>query len=70
MRYSNNYDEVQCNIARIQISEENGEVRRLTTNNLKISYFYTQGTFIEVDVTSNSQFMLCIMPTFGTEIHE
>jgi hypothetical protein len=54
----------------IQITEEHGNVRRLTIDDLNISCFYPQGSFIEEDVTCNSQFMLDTMPTIGAQIRQ
>jgi hypothetical protein len=54
----------------INITEENSNIRRLTMEDLNLSCYYTQGTFIEEDVTCNSQFMIDIMPTISTQNHQ
>jgi hypothetical protein len=52
----------------INITEEIGNIRRLTIVNVQISCYYPQGTFIEEDVTCNSQIMLNTMPAIGAQI--
>jgi hypothetical protein len=55
----------------ISIAEENGNIRSLTIEDVQISCYYPQGTFIKEDVTCNTQFMLDTMPTIiGAQIHQ
>lgn len=54
----------------IQIAEQNGNAQRLTINDLNMSCYYPQSSFIQEDDTCNSQFMLHTMPTIGTEIRQ
>jgi hypothetical protein len=54
----------------IQITEENGNVRQLTIQDLTISCFYPQRSLIKEDVTCNSQFMLQTMPTIDAQIRQ
>ncbi len=54
----------------IQIIEGNGNVRRLTIDDVQISCYYPQRTFIEEDVTCNSQYMLKTMPTISAQISQ
>jgi hypothetical protein len=63
---------MRCNetLQDIQITEQNGDTQRLTINDLNLSCYYLQGSFIEADVTCNAQFMLQTMPTFRTVIRQ